>query len=83
MTRLPTCEMQPTPLTWFVVTTVPDADGNEKALFGRASYDGDGDLLTVSTLTACGRTVEATQVGGHPMHGLAKMLLREMFRKEG
>lgn len=72
--------MRPTPLTWFVVTTLQDAAVNEKALFGRASYEGDGDLLTVSTLTVTKRLQETAQVGGHPMQALAKTLLRELHQ---
>jgi hypothetical protein len=57
---------------------VQDAAGNEKVLFGCASYDGTADLLTVSTPSG---QSEATQVACMPATVLAKGLLWEMFRK--
>lgn len=68
------------PLTWLIVRTVTTTEGKETALLGRASYDAAGDMLTVTTLTPAGRPSETTQAGRHPMQGLAKMLLREMYR---
>lgn len=71
------------PFDWLVIDCLPDQPtllGAPQVIFGRAIYDGDGDLLTVTTLTPTGRLSETTQVGGHPMQPLAKMLLREMYR---
>lgn len=72
--------MTPQPLSWLVVTTVAAPDGGERALFGRASYDGQADLLTITTLTPTSRPKEITQGGGSDLQALAKTLLREMYR---
>lgn len=71
-------------LTWLVIDCLPDHPtllGAPLVIFGRASYDGDGDLLTVSTILATSRPREVTNVGKYPMQELAKMLLREMHGK--
>lgn len=71
------------PLTWLVIDYLPDHPtllGAPLAIFGRASYDGDADLLTVSTILATSRPKEVTHVGKHPMQELAKTLLRKMHR---
>lgn len=66
------------PFTWLVVDTVPDHQGCDTILLGRASYDGEGDLLTVTTLGPTERAAETAQVKGQPMQALAKLLLREL-----
>lgn len=67
-------------LTWLIVSTISDDKGKEIALLGRASYDPDDDMLTVTTLTPTGREAEEAEVRGHPMQPLAKLLLWEMYR---
>ncbi len=72
------------PLTWLVIDYLPDQPtllGAPQVIFGRASYDGEGDTLTVSTTLPGKRAKEVTHVGKYPMQDLAKMLLREMHRK--
>jgi len=72
------------PLTWLVIDCLPDHPtllGAPLAIFGRASYDGDADLLTVSTILATSRPKETTQGGGADLKELAKTLLREMHKQ--
>lgn len=72
------------PLTWLVIDCLPDQPtllGAPLAIFGRASYDGDADLLTVTTLLPGKRGKEVTQVGRYPMQDLARTLLRELHRQ--
>lgn len=72
--------MKRVPLTWLVVDTVPGSDGGHRVLLGRASYDGDADLLTVTSIGPARRVSESTQGGHTPLTWLAKSLLREMHR---
>lgn len=67
------------PFDWLVVTTAPDRNGREICLLARAVYYFDADTLTV---TAPGGQYDATQVRGHPMQPLAKLMLRQMFKRE-
>lgn len=72
------------PLTWLVIDYLPDQPtllGAPQVIFGRASYDGEGDTITVTTILPNKRAKEVTHVGRYPMQDLAKMLLREMHRK--
>lgn len=71
------------PLTWLVIDCLPDHPtllGAPLAIFGRASYDGDSDLLTVSTILATTRPKETAEVRGLPLRELAQAMLREMYR---
>lgn len=65
--------------TWLVVTTLSNAHGHEIALFGKASYDEEVDLLTVTSLTPTKGLQQVTQAGGFPIETLAKHLLRALF----
>jgi len=72
------------PLTWLVIDCLPDQPtllGAPLAIFGHARYDGDADLLTVSTILPTSRPKETTQGGGSDLKELAKTLLREMHGK--
>lgn len=72
--------MSRTPLTWLVIATVDDANGLPVVLLGRASYDGDADLLTVTTIGQNQRHAESTQGGRMDLQALARMLLVGMHR---
>lgn len=61
------------PLTWLVIAYL---DG--QVLLGRARYDGEDDVLTVTTLKHGG---DATQVARGDLQGLAKLLLTDLHRK--
>ncbi|QDF96791.1 hypothetical protein CJ010_09745 [Azoarcus sp. DD4] len=74
------------PLTWLVVALLPDHPtllGAPLVIFGRASYDGDADLLTVTTILPTSREKEVTQGAGSDLQCLAKTLLREMHKRGG
>lgn len=74
------------PLTWLVVDLLPNHPtllGAPLVIFGRASYDGDADLLTVTTILRASREKEVTQGDGSDLQCLAKTLLREMHRRGG
>lgn len=69
------------PMTWLVIDCLldhPTLLGAPLAIFGRASYDGDADLLTVSTLPPAKRLHATTHGGYGDLQSLAKTLLREM-----
>lgn len=66
--------------TWLVVTTLPNARSQELVLLGKATYDEEGDLLTVTTLTPTKALRETTQGGQGNLQALAKQLLRELIR---
>lgn len=68
------------PFTWLVVDTAPDRNGRPTVLLGRASYDADADLLTVTSIGPASRLSESTQGGHTPLTWLAKALLRNMYR---
>lgn len=72
--------MKRTPMTWLVVDVAKDHAGRPVALLGRASYDGDADLLTVTSIGPARRVSESTQGGHTPLTWLAKVLLRDMYR---
>lgn len=67
--------------TWLVVATRPDAQGQLTALLGKASYDAQADLLTVSTLPPAKRLHVTTQGGHGDLQALAKHLLRTLIRE--
>lgn len=67
------------PFTWLVVDTAPDRNGQPTVLLARASYDETCDVVTV---TGPGGQRDATQVDGHPMQPLAKLMLRQLFKQE-
>lgn len=61
------------PFTWLVISYL-----DNRVLLGRARYDGEDDLLNVTTLK---HGSESTQGGGGDLEGLAKLLLIELHRK--
>ena len=61
-------------LTWLAVAYI---DG--LVLFGRARFDPDDDLLTVTTLR---HGAVSTQVGGGSLKGLAKLMLVDLHKAE-
>ncbi|PPE70935.1 hypothetical protein C1702_05230 [Caldimonas thermodepolymerans] len=63
-----------------MVTTMPDAQGVETVLLGKATYDDEADLLTVSTLATPKRLHQTTQGGHGDLQALAKHLLRSLIR---
>lgn len=67
------------PLSWLVIHTAPDRNGRPTALLARASFDVEGDMVTV---TGPGGQRDATQVRGRPVQDLAKLMLRQMFQRE-
>lgn len=71
------------PLTWLVIDYQPDRPtllSAPLAIFGRASYDCEGDTLTVTTILGTNTVKDVTHVGSYPMQALAKQLLRELIR---
>ena len=66
--------------TWLVTTKLTDAQDREFAVLGKATYDEEGDLLTVATRTPTKGLREATQGGQGTLQALAKQLLRELIR---
>lgn len=73
------------PLTWLVIDYLPDHPtllGAPQVIFGRASYDGEGDTLTVSTILATSRPKETAEVRGLPLKELAQTLLRGLSQSK-
>lgn len=72
--------MKRIPLTWLVVATVDDANGLPVVLLGRASFDGEADILSVTSIGQNQRHAESTQGGRMDLQALARMLLVGMHR---